>query len=45
MAAFLQRESLVIGTCALYAVIVLLALPQVLVQDSWLTLEPVRLPG
>jgi hypothetical protein len=38
VAAFLQRESLVIGTCALYAVIVLLALPQVLVQDSWLTL-------
>jgi hypothetical protein len=37
-AAFLHREAFTVGLFALYCVVVLAALPQELVQDSWLTL-------
>ena len=37
-AAFLHREALTVGLFAVYCAVVLLALPQELVQDSWLTL-------
>jgi hypothetical protein len=37
-AAFLHRETLTVGLFAVYCLVVLAALPQELVQDSWLTL-------
>ena len=37
-AAFLHREAVTVGLFAVYCVVVLAALPQELVQDSWLTL-------
>jgi hypothetical protein len=37
-AAFLHREALTVGLFAVYCAVVLAALPQELVQDSWLTL-------
>jgi hypothetical protein len=37
-AAFLHREAAVVGLFAVYCAVVLAALPQELVQDSWLTL-------
>jgi hypothetical protein len=37
-AAFLHREAVTVGLFAVYCAVVLAALPQELVQDSWLTL-------
>jgi hypothetical protein len=37
-AAFLHREAVTVGLFAVYCLVVLAALPQELVQDSWLTL-------
>ena len=37
-AGFLHREALTVGLFAVYCLVVLAALPQELVQDSWLTL-------
>ena len=37
-ASFLHREALTVGLFAVYCLVVLAALPQELVQDSWLTL-------
>lgn len=41
-AALLEREAPLVGAACLYAVVVLLTLPQQLVQDSWLTLASGR---
>jgi hypothetical protein len=40
--ALLEREAPLVGVACLYAVVVLLTLPQQLVQDSWLTLASGR---
>jgi hypothetical protein len=42
IATFLEREAPLVGVGCLYAVVVLLTLPQQLVQDSWLTLASGR---
>jgi len=38
VADLLRREALVVGVCAAYVAILLIALPAELVQDSWMTL-------
>jgi hypothetical protein len=40
--SWLEREAALVGVACLYAVVVLLTLPQQLVQDSWLTLASGR---